>query len=114
MAGDEVVHSIANGTGNDPGERRQPPRATHVPRNPETRRRTDQHALLAALGGTLNPDHRIDVHGFGMTRANLTAHAAVERSKTQRMLPLMPEDELHRLGAEAAGAIVQEKRRLTA
>jgi hypothetical protein len=49
-----------------------------------------------------------------MTRTDLTAHVAVERSKTQRMLPLMPEDELHRVGAEAAGAVVQEKRRLTA
>jgi hypothetical protein len=49
-----------------------------------------------------------------VTGANLSAHVAVERGEAKRMLPLVPKDELHRCPAEAARAVVQQERRLTA
>jgi hypothetical protein len=50
----------------------------------------------------------------GVTRAHLAAHIAVERREPKRMLPFVPENELHRGGAEAAAAVVEKKRWPTA
>lgn len=107
MAGDEVVYGVTNWPRNDPRDDSQPPETAHVTRDPEAGVGTDRDLLFAAAR-MLDPDHRLHVRDAGMTRANLPARVAVERGEAKRMLPLVPEDELHRGGAEAAGAVVQQ------
>jgi hypothetical protein len=55
----------------------------------------------------LVPHHRIHQCEFGVSRENRTAKDAVEGSKLEGPLAIMPEDELHAVGTESAGAIVE-------
>ena len=113
MAGDEIVHGVTNRARDDPGEQSQPPGTTHIAGDSQAGGGSDEHALVGA-GWIVDPDHRVNVCDGWVTRADLAAQVAVERRKAQRMLALMPQDELHCRGAESAGAVVQEKRRLIA
>jgi hypothetical protein len=45
-----------------------------------------------------------------MAGANLVTCLALERGKSQHVLSFVPENELHARGAEAARAVVQQKR----
>jgi hypothetical protein len=56
----------------------------------------------------LVPDYRIHPCQFGVSRKNLTAKRAVQSRKSQGPLPIVPKDELHAFGTEAAGAIVEQ------
>lgn len=110
MAGDEIVDGVTDGTRHEASEQRQMPRATHVASDPQTGVRSHQHALVGGAW-VLNPDHRVDVRHIGVARADLAAGLAVERGKAKPLLPLVTKDELHAGRAEAARAVVQQKRR---
>jgi hypothetical protein len=56
------------------------------------------------------PQNRIDQGEFGVSRENRPAKRTVEGRKLEGLLAIMPEDELHALGTESAGAIVEQDR----
>ncbi len=58
----------------------------------------------------LEPHHRIHQCEFGVSREDRTAKRAVEGRKLDGPLPIVPEDELHALGTESAGSIVEQDR----
>jgi hypothetical protein len=54
----------------------------------------------------LVPHHRIHQCEFGVSRENRTAKGAVEGRELEGPLAIVPEDKLHALGTESAGAVV--------
>jgi hypothetical protein len=54
----------------------------------------------------LVPHHRIHQCEFGVSRENRTAEGAVEGRELEGPLAIVPEDKLHTLGTESAGAVV--------
>ena len=108
MASDKVVYGITNRPGNDSREERQPPETTHVAGYSQARGRADQHTFVVCTG-VFHPDHRVSVRNLWMTRANVAADVALQGGKAQCVLALVPENELHARGAEAAVAVVEQQ-----
>lgn len=113
MAGDEVVGRVADDPRDQGGHGGRAPRSAHVAGRPQRGSRPDVHALGGRVR-LVHPHHRITATGGGVPRANTTAGLAVERREAQRVRALVAKDELNRRGAEAAVAVVEEKRAATA
>ena len=110
MAGDEIVRGITQAAGQDGGKTRQVEPPPEVGRDSERRVGAQQHTFGVAGNGRFHPRHRVGLRQLGMPGPHLRAEDALERSEAERPAPVVPQYELHAVGAEAAGSIVQEYR----
>lgn len=117
MACDEIVNRVANHARHErPERRRDRPGAPDIPRDTQSRCRSDEHTLAptAVVSRRLDPDHRVDARHLRMSRAHGAADVALERGEPQRVPALVLEDELDAGGAQPAAAVVEQQRRLIA
>ena len=108
MASKQVVERVPERPGEEPCERRETPSTAKVPGDSQRGRRPSEKPFTRTAGRRLVPDYRIHPFEFGVSRENRTTKRAVERRKLKGPLPIAPEDELHALGTESAGAIVKQ------
>jgi hypothetical protein len=56
----------------------------------------------------VDKQHRVEATKLGMAAQHPATIRAVERRESKQAASVMPQDELHAFGAEAAGAVVQK------
>jgi hypothetical protein len=105
-----VIDGVSNSSGQQLTHGQKAPRPTEVARRPQSRRRADEYCFLVTSGGGVHPDHRVNALQLRMSAQDLGSSGALERSKPQGMLPLVPQQERHARRTEPARPIIQQQR----
>ena len=108
MPGDQSIHGIPDGCGDETGNLCEPPDPAEVSRHTQRSSRMRKDAFRIRAVGWFDKQHGVEPSNFRMPREDIAARRAVERRKPKRSAGITREHELNALGAEATGAVVQE------
>ena len=108
VPGDQSIDRVSNRRRNEPGQLQQSPGAAEVGRYSQSRGGVGEDAFRIRTVGRFHEQHGVEPANVGMALENGAPCCAIERGEPQRSLPIPLQDELHALGAEAAGPVVQE------
>ena len=110
MAGNQIVGGIANRPWDQPQGKHQSPPAAEIAGHPERCIRLHQDTGPMPRSWRIDPDDRVDTLQLGMALADERPELSVQGGEVQRPPPIVAQDQLHALGAEAAGVVVQKNR----
>ncbi len=110
MACYEIVECVPEDSRDEPCRRGETPGTSEVPGHLQRGRRPSQDPFTRAGTRRLVPHDRIHLCELGVSGANRTAEDTVEGREPEDAPAIMAQDELHALGTESAGAIVQQDR----
>lgn len=110
MASKQVVERVPERRWEDSCECHETPSTAEVPGDSQSGGRPSEKPLTRSVRRRLVPNYRVHPFELGVSRENRTTKGAVEGRKLKGPLPIVPEDELHALGTESAGAIVKQDR----
>jgi hypothetical protein len=107
MAGDEVVHPIAETARDYRAQHSEScPHSAEVFENPKYRLRPHVKAIILPARAGFNPDYRVDAIELWILRSHLAADARVETREMKGSAPTLPlKDKLHAPGTKPARAI---------
>lgn len=114
VAGHHVIERVAERARHESDDRGETPDASEVSGRSERGGRAGEESLGCMVARGVEPHHRVHPRELRVPRENRTAKSAVEWSEPERPPAIVPEDELHALGAESARAVVQQHRRVGA
>ena len=108
MPGNQSINSVTDRRGNKPGYAKHAPGPAEVRRNSQRRIRVREDSLLIRGICRFDEQHRIEPAHFRMSLEDFASSGAVERRELQSTRTIARENELHALGAKAAGPVVQK------
>jgi len=110
VPGDQVVPGVAQGPRQGEKDQGQSPPAAQVTGHPERRVRPNEHPGPVDWG--IDPDDGVHPVELRMLLPDVLSELALQGREPERAAPVVSQDELHALRAEAAGAVINEDRTL--
>src|SRR5918995_6628415 len=104
-----VVNAVQQLGGQQIPDPQKAPCTAKITRSPKSRRRADEYFLVTSRSG-IHPDHRVNALQLRVPAQDLGSKAALEGSKPQGMLPLVPQHERQARRTESACTVIQQQR----